>query len=138
MEETSVEVFPGFWHPDECQIGYTKLPHELIDLMPYMSDAELRVILYVLRHTWGYQEIDNELSLNKIRGGKKITIDEFMHGRKRKDGSRMDNGTGLSDRGVKNGLEQAVKHGYLICRVDDTDRARIKKYYSLKIYKKAS
>lgn len=134
-EKRWTDVFPGFWHPDEYPIGYTKLPHELIYLLPAMSDTELRIVLYVMRHTWGYQEIDNELSTNKIRGGKKITTDEFMHGRKRKDGTRMDRGTGLSDRGVKNGIEQAIKHGYLICKVDDTDKARIKKYYSLTLYK---
>lgn len=134
VEKSWGDVFPGFWHPDKYKIGYTKLPHELIYLMPAMSNQELRVVLYVLRHTWGYQEIDNELSIKKIGDGKRITIDEFMRGRKRKDGTRMDRGTGLSDRGVKNGIAQAIKHGYLICEVVDIDKARVKKYYSLRIY----
>jgi len=118
------DVFPGFWHPDERQ-GYTQLPHELIEHMHKMSDAELRITLYVFRHTWGFQEF------KKL---KKITTDEFMNGRKRKDGSRMDEGTGLSDRGVKNGVAQALAHGYIICRVDDRDKARVKKYYGIKLY----
>jgi hypothetical protein len=129
------ETFPGFWHPDEYEVGFTKLPHEFIEEMPKMSDTELRIVLYILRHTWGYQEIDNETSRRKIGRGKKITTDEFMHGRKRQDGSRMDSGTGLSDRGVKNGIEQAIRHGYIICEVNDHDKARIKKYYSLKLYR---
>lgn len=120
------EVFPGFWHPDEQQ-GFTQLPHELIEVMHKMSDSELRVVLYIFRHTWGYQEFD------KL---KKLTIDEIMNGRMRKDKTRMDNGTGLSDRGVKNGIEQALKHGYIVCEVDDSDLGRIKKHYGIKIYQR--
>lgn len=120
------EVFPGFWHPDEQQ-GFTQLPHELIEEMHKMSDSELRVVLYIFRHTWGYQEFD------KL---KKLTIKEIMDGRMRKDSTRMDNGTGLSDRGVKNGIEQALKHGYIVCDVDDSDLGRIKKYYGIKVYQR--
>lgn len=123
-DETEEEVFPGFWHPKEEQ-GFTQLPHELIDLLPRLSDAELRIILYLFRHTWGFQEFDKM---------KKITIDEFMHGRKRRDGTRMDEGTGLSDRGVKNGIARALKRGFIVCEVDESDLARIKKYYAIKIY----
>jgi len=121
----TVDGFPGFWHPDEQQ-GFTQLPHELFDLMHRMSEPELRVILYIFRHTWGFSEFS---------GLKKLTIDEFMHGRKRRDKTRIDNGTGLSDRGVKNGIADALKHGYIVCEVDDSDLARIKKYYGIKIYK---
>jgi len=128
------EVFPGFWHPDVYDVGYTKLPHELIERMHKMSDSELRVILYIFRHTWGFQEIDNEFSKKKLGRGKKLTTDEFVNGRK-SGGTRMDGGTGLSDRGVKNGIAQALEHGYIMCEVDDSDKARVKKYYSIKIYK---
>lgn len=125
-------VFPGFWHPDEQQ-GYTQLPHELIELLPKLGEAELKIILYIFRHTWGFQEFG---------GFKKITIDEFMYGRKQRkigdDGEeiivRMDNGTGLSDWGVKDGIAKAIKHGYVVCKVNDRDKARIKKMYGLKIY----
>jgi len=49
-----VDVFPEFWHPNEKQ-GFTQLPHELIELLRLMSNSELRVILYIFRHTWGYR-----------------------------------------------------------------------------------
>lgn len=119
------DVFPGFWHPDECEEGWSKLPHEFIEIMPNLKETEMKIILYILRHTWGFQEFD------KL---KKITIDEFMEGRKRKDGTRMDRGTGLSDYGVKDGIARALKHGYIVCEVDDSDKGRIKKRYGLKIY----
>ena len=118
---------------DHNNTGYTRLPHELIDEMHKMSDCELRVVLYIFRHTWGFQEIDNEISKKKLGRGKKLTIDEFMKGRKYADGERIDDGTGLSDRGVKNGIAQAIEHGYILCEVDDSDKARIRKYYSIKV-----
>jgi hypothetical protein len=79
-----------------------------------------------LRHTWGFQEYGF---------AKAMTIDELMHGRKRRDGTRMDEGTGLSKQSVIDGLKRAIARGYLLCTIDETDRARIKKSYALKMYK---
>lgn len=125
MEDDNVAPFPGFWHPNEQQ-GWTQLPHELFDVMHKMSDSELRVVLYIFRHTWGFQEFGK---------AKRLTTDEIMHGRKCDGGARrMDNGTGLSDRGVKNGVADALKHGYIFCHVDNRDKGRIKKSYGIKIY----
>lgn len=123
------DVFPGFWHPEDGEEGWTKMPHELIWILPKLKETELKIILYILRHTWGFQEFD------KL---KKITTEEFMAGRKRKDGTTMDNGTGLSDWGVKDGIAKALKHGYIVCEVDDSDKGRIKKRYGLKIYREDS
>jgi len=112
--------FSGFSIPEQ---NYSKLPHEFIDIMAEVDSlAELKVTLYVLRHTWGFSEYDKP---------KKITTDEFENGRKRKDGSRMDKGTGLSSNSILAGLERAVERGTLLVEVDDTDKARIRKYYSL-------
>ena len=126
MEDCDVGVFPGFWHPDEKQ-GFTQMPNELIDeLHKIESLTELKVILYIFRHTWGFQEFD------KL---KKITTEEFMYGRKRSDGTRLDNGTGLSDWGVKDGVAKALRDGYIVCETDCKDKARIKKRYGIKIYR---
>ena len=85
--------------------GWSKLPHSLIEALPIIDTlGELKVILYVLRHTWGYQEFDIS---------KRFTWDELQHGRKRRDKSRMDKGTGLSINTVKKGADRAVEHGFL-------------------------
>jgi hypothetical protein len=111
-------VFRGFIKPTS---NFSKLPHQLIDLLPCIETVgELKVILYVLRHTWGYQD-----------DSKRITVDEFMHGRKRRDGRRLDGGTGLSEHTVSDGVKRAMNHGFLSVHVDDRDRARIRKSYSL-------
>jgi hypothetical protein len=92
------------------------------------SIAELKVVEYILRHTWGYQEYGLK---------KHITIDEFVHGRRRQDGSRMDRGTGLSERAVYDGLRKAVENGLIEEEIDDSDRGRVKKSYSLRMRENA-
>jgi len=112
--------FNGFSKPES---NYFKMPNEWPNITAKITSlAELKVIEYVLRHTWGFQEYDI---------AKKITTDEFMNGRKGKDGDRIDEGTGLSNRSIIDGLRRAVAHGFLIEKVDDRDKARVKKYYML-------
>ncbi|MCU0522977.1 MAG: hypothetical protein MUF84_20110, partial [Anaerolineae bacterium] len=114
--------FAGFREPHD---HWFKTPHALIDALPSISSmAELKVLLYVLRHTWGYQEYD---------AGKRITLDEFSHGRYRRDGSRIDNGTGLSTHGAKSGVRAAVAHGFLIRESDGRDAARSAYTYRLRL-----
>lgn len=113
-------IFKGFEFPEQ---NYSKLPHEFIDLLPQIDSlAELKVILYILRHTWGFSEFDKP---------KKMTLDELQNGRKRRDGSRMDGGTGLSVNSIKAGVEKAAERGILKIETDESDRARIEKWYSL-------
>lgn len=121
----SENTFGGFDRPRK---NFFPMPNEWINICAEIDNlAELKVIQYVLRHTWGYQEYDGTL--------KHITIDEFMHGRKYKredrKGQRMDKGTGMSNHSVIEGLRRAVEHKYLICEEDRSDKARIVKSYAL-------
>lgn len=116
--------FTGFVNPKE---NWSKLPHDLIDALPMVETiGEMKVILYVLRHTWGFQEFGDDVK-------KRITFDEFMHGRKQKDRTRMDNGTGLTEPTLRDGIARAVEHGFIKVETDDRDLARVKKFYSLKM-----
>jgi len=116
------QPWEGLSFPNE---HFFKVPNGFIEAMSHIDNlSELKIVLYVMRHTWGFQEFDKH---------KKITIDEFMRGRKMKDGSRMDSGTGLSNRAVIDGTEKAVRHGFLECETDKRDLGRVKKHYRLKI-----
>ena len=114
--------FSGFPTPKQ---NWFKMPNEWIDLCADINSlAEIKVVQYVMRHTWGHQEYG-------IR--KRISVDEFMNGRQRAGNGRMDKGTGLSKPSVIAGIKSAVKRGFLIEEVDDSDKARVKKYYSLRM-----
>jgi DNA-binding MarR family transcriptional regulator len=111
-------LFAGFAPPTE---NWSKLPHALIEALPLIETlGEMKVILYVLRHTWGYHDEE-----------KKIATDEFCNGRKRRDGSRIDGGIGMSKPTVIDAIERATKHGFIEVEVDERDQGRVKKFYSL-------
>lgn len=115
-----IPLFEGFDLPQE---NWSKLPHAFIEALPQITSlAEMKVILYILRHTWGYREFDDP---------KTITADEFAHGRKYKDGSRIDNGIGMGEPAIRAGLKNAVEHGFINVDIDDRDKARIEKSYKL-------
>jgi hypothetical protein len=117
-----VNEFAGFPPPIK---NFFSLPNEMINIVAQITNmAELKVIIYIMRHTWGFHEYGI---------CKAISTDEFMHGRRRADGSRMDEGTGMSNRSVIDGLRAAIEHGYLICQVEIVDQARIIKSYALKM-----
>lgn len=114
--------FRGFERPRQ---NYFKMPNHWTDLTSEMgSIAELKVVEYVLKHTWGYQEFGI---------AKRISLTEFMFGRRRIDGSRMDKGTGLSKPSVIAGVKSAVERGLLIEETDNSDLGRVKKFYRLRM-----
>lgn len=113
-------AFTGFQVPEQ---NWSQLSHEFISALPIFDTmAEIKVVLYILRHTWGYKEYDTT---------KRITLDEFMHGRKRKDGTRLDDGIGMAKNSVIDGLERAINHGFICAEIDNSDKARIEKCYAI-------
>jgi hypothetical protein len=115
-------VFPGFIYP--APKGHTQIPNLWYDEIVSRIDnvAELKVVLYILRHTCGFQRAEE---------AQRLTVDEFMNGRIF-NGRRIDRGTGLSEMSVRNGLKNAVKHGYIVCESDNSDKGNIKKCYKLR------
>lgn len=116
---------PKFEGWEKPQSNYFKVPNEfwlIEDLTPH----ERMVLLYILRHTWGFQEFDIM---------KPITIDEFQHGRKEIDGKRMDKGCGVSRGGISQALKSLEEKGYIQVMTDVSDPARVKKHYMLNMVK---
>lgn len=119
----------GFDMPME---NWSKLPHDLIAQFDKIRTiSELKVILYILRHTWGFQD-----------EWKKITMDEFVNGRRTNNlkyachcdkcnGKRIDHGVSMAAKNIRDGLKRAVDHRFINVEIDDSDKARVKKYYSL-------
>jgi len=122
QKSTQQQTFAGFAEPTS---NFFRMPTIWTNITAAINNlAELKVVEYILRHTWGYQEYGIK---------KHITVDEFVGGRKRQNGSRMDQGTGLSERAVRYGLGRALDDGLIVEEVDATDRGRVKKFYALKM-----
>ena len=112
--------FSGFAPPRQ---NWTPLPNELIRQLPrFTSHGELAVVLYAIRHTWGWH-----------RASRRITLDEFEHGIKRRDGSRLDDGVGLSRPTIIKGLKRAVDHGFLDVTEEGPDAGRMSHRYAVRI-----
>ena len=103
--------FRGFSSPRT-----TPTPDEFYDRVLAEIDnlAELKVVLYVIRHTFGWGKLIDRISLS-----------QFVHGVTRRGmireggGSKLveiplDRGTGLSEPSVREGLRRAIRHGYLV------------------------
>jgi hypothetical protein len=90
------------------------------------SYAEIIVLVYIIRHTWGYSEFDRP---------KHITLDEFEHGRMHADSdrTRIDNGTGLTRSAIQRALHRLAQRGILDVITDDHNPSYIRKSYRIRI-----
>lgn len=90
--------FEGFSDP-----AYTQTPDELFDvLMPRLTESELKVLLYVVRRTFGFKKKSDDISLRQM-----------VEGIKTRDGRQLDSGTGLSRPAVTKGVRGLVAKGVL-------------------------
>jgi Bacteriophage replication protein O len=84
------EKFKGFYVPNSTQV-----PDTLFDeLLSELSGAELKVVLYIIRRTFGFKRQSDTISINQL-----------LFGITKKSGEALDKGTGLS----KPTLLQALK-----------------------------
>lgn len=110
--------FPGFRFPTT-----TPIPDELFDaLMAALTGAELKVLLYICRRTFGFKKASDTISLNQIANG--IVT---------KAGRTLDHGTGLSKRHVQRALKSLeAKNAVQVHRQVDADGQNEVNTYSLK------
>jgi len=100
-------AFPGFHAP-----SYTMVPDELFDdLMADLSGAALKVLLYIVRRTFGFKKQSDDISLTQLCRG--ITT---------RDGRALDRGTGLSRSTVILALKELTGKNIIIAARHDNDR----------------
>ena len=81
--------YEGFSNPNG-----TVVPDDVFDvLMPELTEAELRVLLYVVRRTFGFKKNSDAISLSQM-----------VSGIQTRDGRVLDRGTGMTRRGVMKGV----------------------------------
>jgi hypothetical protein len=100
-EHTAAFVFTGFDSPNTTQV-----PDAFFDVVaPQLSEAELRVALYIIRRTFGFKKDSDTISLRQMVDG--ITT---------KDGRVLDRGTGLKKSAVANALNGLERKGVILSR----------------------
>src|SRR5262245_17278186 len=89
--EAAAPAFRGFRSPT-----YTMVPDEVFDeLLVELSGAELKVLLYIIRRTFGFKRESDTISLSQM-----------LQGIATRDGRVLDRGVGLS----KKTLLEALRH----------------------------
>jgi hypothetical protein len=82
----------------------TQIPDVILDhWMAALSGAEFKVLLYVARRTYGFGKESDNISLNQMAAGIR-----------RRDGTHLDHGTGLSRSGVKSACNSLIDRGILV------------------------
>ena len=91
--------FAGFKSPN-----YTPIPDEFFDMLaPRLSEAELRVLLYIMRRTFGFKKQADAISLSQLTGGIR-----------KRNGEVLDGGTGLSKPAALKGVAGLQEKGIII------------------------
>ena len=91
-------VYVGFGVPT-----FTQIPDDFIDeVAPRLKEGELRIMLYIMRRTYGFGKLSDHISINQLCSG--ITT---------RDGRRLDWGTGMSRSAVRRGVDGCIAKGLL-------------------------
>lgn len=81
----------------------SQIPNVILDLvLPRISEAEARCLLYICRRTFGFHKDEDNISLT-----------QFENGIRTSQGRRLDFGTGLSRPAVNTALQNLIKVGVI-------------------------
>ena len=97
--------FRGFLSPTT-----TPVPDEVFDVLaPRLKEGELRVLLYIIRRTFGFKKQSDNISLRQMVEG--ITT---------RDGQVLDEGTGLSKPSVTKAVQSLVRRKVIIATANQS------------------
>ena len=98
-----MEKFKGFSRPNT-----TPTPDEVFDVfLTQLTPAELKVLLYIVRRTYGFQKNSDSISLNQIANG-------IIIKRGKNKGKRLDRGAGITKRGAIKAVQGLEKKGLIL------------------------
>ena len=107
-------------HTDDREFFYegfstpngTLVPDDVFDILaPRLKEAELRVLLYIVRRTFGFKKQSDAISLGQLTDGIRA-----------RDGRILDHGTGLSRKGVVAGIKGLLDKGIITVERRSDDR----------------
>jgi hypothetical protein len=83
--------------------NFTQIPNYFLDEISYsLSPSQIKVALYIMRRTYGFRKMSDRISISQI-----------CRGIKDRDGNKLDNGTGLSNRSVIDALNALESIGLI-------------------------
>jgi hypothetical protein len=93
--------FSGFRSP-----RYTPIPDEFFDeVMPQLSGAEVKVLLYIMRRTFGFKKDSDHISLRQM-----------VEGIRTRDGRQLDRGAGVSKQSAVTAAQALAAMGLIETR----------------------
>jgi hypothetical protein len=99
MSKDVQKHFKGYSKPN-----YTPVPDELFDeQLPDLSGAELKVLLYIIRRTFGFKKESDNISLNQL-----------LHGITTREDVVLDRGTGLSKKTLLDTIRNLIEKNLII------------------------
>jgi len=90
-----IKKFPGF--PPQPSTNFWSYPKDLNGYWHQLSGSEQKVLDYILRHTWGFDKVADEISLTQLERGIK----------------NFDKGTGLSRPTIIKALKGLIKDRFI-------------------------
>ena len=104
--EERTELRDAFFFEGVESPNGTIFPDVLIDrVMPHLSGAEFKVLAYVVRRTFGFKKESDSISL-----------DQICNGIVRRDGSVLDEGTGLARKTAVAAIQGLEGKGVILCQ----------------------
>jgi Bacteriophage replication protein O len=99
MSKNDQKHFRGYSKPN-----YTPVPDELFDeQLPDLSGAELKVLLYIIRRTFGFKKESDNISLHQL-----------LHGITTKEDVVLDRGTGLSKKTLLDTIRNLIEKNLIL------------------------
>ena len=90
-----MKKFPGF--PPQPSTNFWSYPKDLNGYWHQLSGSEQKVLDYILRHTWGFDKVADEISLTQLQKGIK----------------NFDKGTGLARQTIITALKGLIRKGFI-------------------------
>lgn len=94
-ENNQNQKFPGF--PPKPNMNFWSYPKDLNGYWHLLTGSEQKVLDYILRHTWGFDKVKDEISLSQMERGIK----------------GFDKGTGLGRKAVIRAIKGLIKNGFV-------------------------
>jgi hypothetical protein len=103
----------------------TQVPNEILDnYLSQLTGAELKVLLYLVRKTFGYNKLD----------GDDISLSQLEHGTKSRAGEAIDTGTGLDKKSILRATQILESVGLIeVTRKENREGRNLPNHYRLKI-----